>query len=96
MAQSNHMRSVALYLNDRAVIVGGDFNRLPLKPSIPEWIQTFHEGDEQETDATHSRGKIDYVWSIRYRTNAGLGDAVVGCDGKSDHCFVFSAHQFLP
>ncbi len=95
-AQSNHMRSIAFYLNDRAVIVGGDFNRLPDEPSMPEWYWSFHEGDERISERTQSRGKIDYVWSIRGRTNAAFGDAQVGCGGISDHCYLLSTHQFLP
>lgn len=95
-AQSNHMRSTAMYLNDRAVIVGGDFNLTLFHASMPEWQRAFHEGDERQNDPTFGANKIDYIWSIKYRTSAAFGDADVGCGGRSDHCYILSTHQFLP
>ncbi|MGI8939939.1 MAG: endonuclease/exonuclease/phosphatase family protein [Iamia sp.] len=104
-AQADEMRSVAAYLNDRPVIVGGDFNRQQGQSGPAAWYNGFHESDEgaanygKDTfDNDHGLyKKIDYIFSGKLRTDAAYGVARVGCGNQtgSDHCFIHGTHRFL-
>lgn len=102
-AQANEMRNVAFWINDRAVIVGGDFNRTPGQSGPAAWYNSFFESDQTNNSFTFNADvtptkKIDYMFSIALRTDAAFGVARVGCTDLqtgSDHCFVHGTHRFL-
>ncbi|MCU1497268.1 MAG: hypothetical protein JWM47_1221, partial [Acidimicrobiales bacterium] len=100
--QADAMRNLAYYLNDRAVIVGGDFNRRPTEPGPAGWVNSFAEADSTGQVDTYNNDtapykKIDYIFSIRIRTDAAYGIARVGCGSQtaSDHCFMHGYLRFL-
>lgn len=103
VAQSNNMRDIASLINDRAVIVGGDFQRRPYEAGPKDWKPSFHEADEYDDSPTFDNDvsvykKIDYIFSIKLRTDAGYGQARVGCGSAtaSHHCFIHGYHNFVP
>lgn len=49
VAQSNNMRDIASLINDRAVIVGGDFQRRPYEAGPKDWKPSFHEAEPPPT-----------------------------------------------
>ena len=103
VAQADAMRNVALYINDRAVIVGGDFSRRPYESGPAAWTNSFSEADGSRNLFTYDirnrlTKKIDYIFAIRLRTDSGYGAARVGCsiyETTSDHCFIHGYLRFL-
>lgn len=103
--QSTSMRNIAFFINDRAVVVGGDFNRKPWQSGPADWANGFAEADSTNNSFTYKNPpygatykKIDYIFSMRLRTDAGFGVARVGCGAmqtSSDHCFIHGYMRFL-
>jgi endonuclease/exonuclease/phosphatase family metal-dependent hydrolase len=104
-SQIAYLRGVAMVLNDRPVIVSGDFNRTPGQSGPVKWRESFVEVDQRYNRATYDNDpgdpltkKLDYTFSMRLRTDAPTGSARVGCGptrATSDHCFVHGKLRFL-
>lgn len=69
----------------------------------PDWYTGFFEVDQTENKFTFDNDatlvkKIDYIFSIKLRTEAGFGVARVGCGAEtaSDHCFIHGYNRFVP
>lgn len=103
--QLAHMKNVGLFINDRAVIIGGDLQRRPWESGVSPFYSSFVESDQTMNSFTYDNDpgdplnkKIDYIFSIGLRTDAAFGVARVGCGASqtgSDHCFVHGTHRFL-
>jgi endonuclease/exonuclease/phosphatase family metal-dependent hydrolase len=104
-SQIAYLRGVALVLNDRPVIVSGDFNRTPGQSGPVKWRESFVEVDQRYNRATYDNDpgdpltkKLDYTFSMRLRTDAPTGSARLGCgqtQSTSDHCFLHGTLRFL-
>ena len=105
VSQSDYLRDVAFVLNDRPVIVAGDFNRTPNQTGPAGWRQSFVEVDQRANRPTYDNDpgdpltkKIDFIFSMRLRTDVAGSGPRLGCgrlQTNSDHCFLHGRLRFI-
>lgn len=80
VAQSNYMKDVAAFLNDRPIMVGGDFNRTPTQTGPNAWYSSFDEVDQTGPMPSFRggvRGSYTYKW---YRGSGTTNGVLRSCN----------------